>query len=485
MTMADPDPPHVGAYALGEPIGSGGLGTVFAATGPDGAVAVKVLHRPNLAPANGASAAEVWENLRTQLAAEIATARHAAGAGVVRILDADLDHDPPYLVMELVAAPNLYERRRRDGPLTGDRLDRFATSLLTAMSHIHLAGIVHGDLKPTNVLVAEDGAAFVVDFGLASRAVGPSPSAQTGQSQGGSEADGGPPGRGTPGWRAPEVERGEVPTIASDVYGWGRVVDYAAASNLPPTLASKVDAALSSDLARRRAVYVPPAFPIADSQPAIPETVPPLAEPPIASSELAAERVTLQPPGHRRLRVMMAIGAVIALAVVAVVVTLVSRRGSTVGPPPGALVIYDEAFQNGFLLNEFNGINDPASTVERHSGEFALATTPTTFDGFLVFVPDDLKLADFGEVRLWMRFADGDVGAFTVSAMRDINTAAGAPVPIVGVVPGEWSEVAVSLDDLIVDRTAYDGDVQRMLWFNSAEATARPTIYADDISLVP
>jgi serine/threonine protein kinase len=484
--MADSSLRNVGPYALGEPIGSGGLGTVYAARGPDGPVAVKVLHRPGRTSGDGGSVDqaddEQWENLRKQLAAEIAAARHAAGAGVVRIVGADLAHDPPYLVMELVDAPNLFERRRRDGPLTGDRLDRFATSLLTAMSHIHLAGIVHGDLKPTNVLVADDGASFVVDFGLASQAAASPPLQRLSSAADGElEIARGVPGRGTPGWRAPEVERGEMPTIASDVYGWGRVVDYAAASNLPSTLASKVDAALSNDLARRRAVYVPPAFPIADSQPAIPETVPPIHVP-VARSGQSSRGAT---SGWTRRRRLGAVTAVVALAALAVGAVVALRGGPADGPPVGAMVIYDEAFQNGFSLNLFNGINDPASTVQRHSGEFALATTPTSFDGFLVLMPDDLKLAEFGEVRLWMRFAQGDAGAFTVSAMRDTNTAVGTPVPITGVTPGEWSEIVVPLDQLIVDRVAYDGDVQRMLWFNSAEPTSRPTIYADDITLVP
>jgi serine/threonine protein kinase len=458
LTSDDIGPGHrVGPYVLNRRIGSGGLGTVFAANGPDGQVAVKLVHSIKASDGDGSFR---WADTRIALADEVAAAQRAAGPGVVRMLDADLDHEPPYLVMELVDSPNLYEHVGRHGPLTGTMLDRFATSLLTAMSHIHLAGIVHGDLKPTNVLVGADGSAHVVDFGLASLA---SPAT----------ASDGAVGRGTPGWRAPEVEAGEAPTIAADAYGWGRVVDYAAGSHVPEPLQHKVDAALSVDVARRRAVYVPPAFPIPDTDvSAIAPTDPRLLEPVLQSANIRRWR-------SRK----VAIPLVLLTVALGGLASRCSERRDTAAIDPSALVIFDDGFRNGFSLNEFNGINNPASAVKAHSGSVSLATTPTAFDGFLLWIPDGLKLAERTELRMWVFVDASDSGEFRMSAMINTQQAAGRPVTLSPVVPGQWSEVVIALDELIVDRGAFDAATQRMLWCNSALGTPRPTVFVDDISV--
>jgi serine/threonine protein kinase len=482
MPMSDDMVGHsVGPYTLTRRIGSGGLGTVFAANGPDGPVAVKLVKTVSLDDRGDSEhSSGRWAQTRASLSEEVAAAQRAAGPGVVRMLDADLDHDPPYLVMELVDDPNLYEHLGAQGPLRGDKLDRFANSLLTAMSHIHLAGIVHGDLKPTNVLVSADGSAHVVDFGLASLAVM-------------EPANDGAVGRGTPGWRAPEVEAGEAPTIAADAYGWGRVVDYAAGAVLPPALRSKVDAALSVDVARRRAVYVPPAFPIPDTDvgSSSPRPIPP-TEPPNRSEVFAAMPPVSWPPTsarptkiRRAMSPKVVVSAVAAMALAVGVVWWVTQRENS-GPAidPSALVIFDEGFRNGFSLNEFNGINNPASTAAAHSGSISLATTPTAFDGFLLWIPDALELANRRELHLWILVDAADTGAFRMSAMINTQQAAGRPVTLASVMPGQWSEVVIPLRDLIIDPVAFDGATQRMLWCNSAQGTPRQTVFVDDIFIV-
>jgi serine/threonine protein kinase len=453
---------RVGPYTVTRRIGSGGLGTVFAADGPDGLVALKLV---NSVPIGGEDAsAHHWTQARALLTDEIAAAQRAAGPGVVRVLDADLDHQPPYLVMELVDQLNLYEHVGRHGPLAGAVLDRFATSLLTAMSHIHLAGIVHGDLKPTNVLVSADGSAHVVDFGLAALAQQTSSITDTA-------------GRGTPGWRAPEVEAGEAPTIAADAYGWGRVVEYAAGFVLPVALQEKVDAALSIDVARRRAVYVPPAFPIADARAPDPSPIPETQQ---------RSALTTSAPGNGHPKTVWKVAGSVALAAVAALSAWVwfsGRNDNERAIDPTSLVVFDEGFRNGFTLNEFNGINNPASTIEAHSGSVSLATTPTAFDGFLLWIPDGLKLADRSELRLWMLVDPADSGEFRMSAMINTQQAAGRAVTVGPLVPGQWSEVVMPLNELIVDRAAFDAATKRMLWCNSAVGTSRLTVFVDDISI--
>jgi GH18 family chitinase len=253
----------LGPYVLVRRIGTGGLGDVWLATGPDGDVALKVV-RPDLADRAG---------FRARLAAEAAAARQAAGPGVVRLLDVETDGPMPYLVMEYLDYPDLAAMVVFRGPLAGTMLETFADSLLEAMARIHRSGIVHRDLKPTNVLVDAEGAAHVLDFGIAT----------------GTDLDtDATESMGTVGWRAPEVQRGEPVTVAADVFGWGLLVTYAASGRhpyardgeadpaalqrnitsgapnldgLPDLLRERVRDALSDDVLRRRHTYVPSAFP--------------------------------------------------------------------------------------------------------------------------------------------------------------------------------------------------------------------------------
>jgi hypothetical protein len=87
---------------------------------------------------------------------------------VVTVYDIAHDGDQDFIVMELVAAPTLEELVRTHGPLPPDRAARLGLSLLDTLEAAHRAGIVHRDLKPRNVMVREDGATKLADFGVAS-----------------------------------------------------------------------------------------------------------------------------------------------------------------------------------------------------------------------------------------------------------------------------------------------------------------------------
>jgi hypothetical protein len=87
---------------------------------------------------------------------------------VVTVYDIAHDGEQDFIVMELVSAPTLEELVRTGGPLAPDRAARLGLGLLDALEAAHRAGIVHRDLKPRNVMVREDGATKLADFGIAS-----------------------------------------------------------------------------------------------------------------------------------------------------------------------------------------------------------------------------------------------------------------------------------------------------------------------------
>jgi eukaryotic-like serine/threonine-protein kinase len=100
---------------------------------------------------------------------EAALLAGAVHSGLIRIHEVGLTAGRPYLVMDLVAGRPLAEELGA-GTLPEDRAIRLAADLAGALAAVHAAGLVHRDIKPRNVLIAPDGAARLVDFGLIGRA---------------------------------------------------------------------------------------------------------------------------------------------------------------------------------------------------------------------------------------------------------------------------------------------------------------------------
>lgn len=210
-------------YRLEQLLGRGGMASVWLASDEvlERPVAVKVLADTI------ASDPEFLARFRRE-------ARVAAGLShpnLIDIYDFAGGAERPYLVMEYVPGENLAERTQRGGEIDCERLAR---ELLGALAHIHAAGIVHRDVKPQNVLIAPDGGAKLVDFGIA-LTEDATALTQTGHLL------------GTARYIPPEVMRGEPATERSDLYSCGIVLRDCSAAGQPGRLGALVDRLSSAD----------------------------------------------------------------------------------------------------------------------------------------------------------------------------------------------------------------------------------------------
>ena len=191
---------RLGAYVLEEVLGRGATGVVWRATSPDGRdVALKVFD-PALA---------LDQEYRARLAREARVAREIQDPHLVRVLDAGDADDRLFLVLEYVSGGSLADRLA-DGPLGLDETVRIVSEVAAGLDALHRGGIVHRDVKPSNVLLRENGAAALTDFGVAKGA------AYTVLTRAGQVV-------GTLDYLAPELVRGGEATPASDVYALGCV----------------------------------------------------------------------------------------------------------------------------------------------------------------------------------------------------------------------------------------------------------------------
>ncbi len=201
---------HVGPYRLIRRLGQGGMGVVYLAEGPDQQeVALKVL-RPHVAHD---------ETARARLQREATTLQKVSHPGVAGILDHDLEADRPYLVTRFVPGRPLDEQVDDRGPLTPRKWLPLAGCLAESLQAIHLAGVIHRDLKPGNVMML-NGKPVMIDFGIA-QAADDLRLTQTGLVI------------GTPGYLAPELIEGEMVSESADWWGWAATVTFAATGRRP------------------------------------------------------------------------------------------------------------------------------------------------------------------------------------------------------------------------------------------------------------
>jgi serine/threonine-protein kinase len=202
-----------GRYELGAVLGRGGMGTVHRATDLilERTVAVKLL--PAAVAAEDASHVTRFER-------EARAAASLTHQGVVAIYDTGEDEATRFIVMECVDGRNLSEVLRDDAPLQPARAAGIASRVAGALAAAHAAGIIHRDVKPGNVMLADDGAVKVLDFGIA-------------RSLDGSTLTQNASVLGTAAYMAPEQALGERADERSDIYSLGCLL-YALLTGSPP-----------------------------------------------------------------------------------------------------------------------------------------------------------------------------------------------------------------------------------------------------------
>ena len=186
-------------YFLRELAGSGGMAVVYKAWDQSrmATLAIKVLN-PSLAGDHA-----FLDHFREEARA-LARLQHP---NIVRFYSLERDGDTAFIVMDYIEGVTLREEMRAGGgQLQPQRILEIMRGICAALNYAHELGYIHCDIKPANILINQNGAALVADFGIARLAGGASAAAARG---------------GTPGYMSPEQIRGEPPTRASDIYALG------------------------------------------------------------------------------------------------------------------------------------------------------------------------------------------------------------------------------------------------------------------------
>jgi serine/threonine-protein kinase len=203
-TTADLSPgTRVGDYVIEAVLGCGGCGAVYRARTRDGAVAaIKVLHHELVASGGHAVA---------RFAREIATGARLVHPSLVRIFDHGVLTDGrPYLVMELLAGRSLEAHLRQERHLDAAAALAIVEPLAAALVLAHDHGVIHRDVKASNVFLCDDGRVVLLDFGIAKLLDNDTGGLSTSRQM-----------LGTPGCMAPEQATGGPIDARTDVYGVG------------------------------------------------------------------------------------------------------------------------------------------------------------------------------------------------------------------------------------------------------------------------
>lgn len=206
-----------GRYRLGDVLGRGGMGTVWRAEDETlgRTVAVKELRFPSAIDEDEKRRISITRTLREAKA--IARIRNNGAVTVFDVVDED---NRPWIVMELIEGKSLAEAIREDGLLTPKRAAEVGLAILDVLRSAHREGILHRDVKPSNVLISDDGRVVLTDFGIAQVEGDPSITS-TGMLV------------GAPSYISPERARGHKPGPAADLWSLGGLL-YASVEGVPP-----------------------------------------------------------------------------------------------------------------------------------------------------------------------------------------------------------------------------------------------------------
>lgn len=198
---------RVGPYRILSVLAGGGMGRVYLARSPGGRlVALKTIREEG----------PVSDAARQRFAREVKLASRVAGIYTANVVDADPEADVPWMATEYIAAPSLAHLVETCGPLPVPAVRWVGAGVAEALVNVHAAGLVHRDVKPSNVLLPEGGPR-VIDFGI-SHAVDVTRTTAT---------------LGTIAFTSPEQARGEESSPASDVFSLGATM-FCLAVGRPP-----------------------------------------------------------------------------------------------------------------------------------------------------------------------------------------------------------------------------------------------------------
>jgi eukaryotic-like serine/threonine-protein kinase len=214
--MVEPQALIADRYRLLHRVGSGGMGVVWAGWDErlERRVAVKQLYRQS---GTTTRAAEVANQRALREARLTARLQHPHA---VPVFDAVEQDGQLWLIMQFIPSITLAAVLDEGGPLQPNEAAKVGAEVASALAAAHAVGIVHRDVKPGNILIAEDGSAVISDFGIA-RALGDATLTSSGIIH------------GTPAYLAPEVARGSEANFASDVFSLGSTL-YSAVEGHPP-----------------------------------------------------------------------------------------------------------------------------------------------------------------------------------------------------------------------------------------------------------
>jgi eukaryotic-like serine/threonine-protein kinase len=462
-------------YELSEQVASGGMTSVWRGhdrvLGRD--VVVKVLH-PELA---------ADPSFRARFHEEAVNAARLTHPNIVALYDTGEQGAVAYIVMELVNGPTLREALGRHGPLPPSRAARLSMEVAAALDYAHQAGVCHGSLKPTNILLADDGTVKVADFSIARAATEDDPG-RTGEVL------------GVDGYLAPEVVRGDDADGRADVYGLGACL-YEMLTGRPPGAdpsttipprALRAGVPRGLDAVVRQAMATDPddrfqtvqAMTAALSRSAAGADGPPAAEflpipPAPAGPEVTPSRAFLRHEG----RLLGWVLALVAVAAVLVTVGLTLARddlGNLFGEdPPGSTrgpqtTTADTAPIRGVTGSAY----DPLGDGGEHDTEAGNAVdgNPST-----IWATDRYKSAGLGGLKSGVGFV---LSLDSPEEARQLNltlTAAGADLAVYGTaddtIPDQfgagsgWTELHTQDDAAAKVNVKLSGDPQRhyLVWF--------------------
>jgi serine/threonine-protein kinase len=218
----------VGKYRVVERIGRGGMGIVYKAVDEtlDRDVAIKVLN-------SEFTDGDILKRFR----AEAVTLARLNHPGIATIYELHRQDDELMMVMEFVRGETLHQLSDRVGPLDPPQAAYLCMQVLDALSHAHRAGVIHRDLKPTNLMVTESGAVKVMDFGIA-RVLGSEHFTMGGLMM------------GTPAFMSPEQVTGQPIDARADLYAIG-VIFYRLVSGRLPFVADTAIAMAQKQISER------------------------------------------------------------------------------------------------------------------------------------------------------------------------------------------------------------------------------------------